>query len=107
MSEIESNERQKLALEAIKNALGTEIGEDVDLFVEHHIEELSSEYWQQYLGRETPEPSAVLSLLQLRSSWGDGDIENYDYTLPGGVTNYVICVHFNESGRIDDLSMES
>jgi hypothetical protein len=36
-------ERQKLALDAIKQALGTEAGEDsVNLFVEHHLEELPS-----------------------------------------------------------------
>jgi Protein of unknown function (DUF2004) len=101
-------ERRNLALDAIKQAFGIEAGDDcVNLFVEHHLEELPSSYWQQHLGSGAPEPAAVLGLLQLRSSWGDGDIEYFDFTLPDEVTDYVVSVHFSGAGTIDGISMES
>jgi hypothetical protein len=101
-------EREKLALDAIKKVFGTEAGEDsVNLFVEHHLAELPQSYWVQHLGSESPEASAVINLLELNSSWGDGEIENFDFTLPGDVTDYMVSVHFDESGNIDEISMES
>jgi hypothetical protein len=101
-------EREKLALDAIKKVFGTEAGEDsVNLFVEHHLAELPQNYWVQHLGSESPEASAVINLLELNSSWGDGEIENFDFTLPGDVTDYMVSVHFDESGNIDEISMES
>jgi hypothetical protein len=101
-------ERRKLALDAIKKALGTEAGDDsVNLFVKHHLEELPPSYWQQHLGSGVPEPVAILDLLQLRSSWGEGDIEYFDFTLPDGATDYVVSVHFDGAGTIDGISMES
>ena len=103
-----AKEREKLALDAIKLAFGTEAGEEsINLFVEHHLEELPNDYWKQHLASDTPEPSAVISLLQLRSSWGSNDIEYFDFTLPGEVTDYVVSVHFDEVGNIDGISMES
>lgn len=108
MTMVEVQKRQKLALDAIKQALGTEAGADsVNLFVEHHLEELPQSYWQQHLGLSTPEPAAVIGLLQLRSSWGEGDIEYFDFTLPDEVTDYVVSVHFDSGDTIDDISMES
>jgi hypothetical protein len=101
-------ERARLALVAIQQAYGSEFGKDsIDLFVEHHIDELPGSYWQQHLGRSTPEPAAVIGLLQLRSSWGESDIENFDFSLPGDVTDYVVTVHFDNDGKIDAISMES
>ncbi|WP_150050984.1 DUF2004 domain-containing protein [Methylomonas rhizoryzae] len=105
---IEVEKRQKLALDAIKHAFGTEAGEDsVNLFVGHHLEELPQSYWQQHLGSSTPKPTAVIGLLQLRSSWGEDDIEFFDFTLPDEVTDYVVSVHFDGAGKIDGISMES
>jgi hypothetical protein len=101
-------ERRKLALNAIKQEFGTEGGDDsVNLFVQHHLDELPSSYWQQHLGTSAPEPAAILGLLQLRSSWGEGDIEYFDFSLPDEVTDYVVSVHFDGSGTIDGISMES
>jgi Protein of unknown function (DUF2004) len=101
-------ERQKVALNAIKQAFGTQAGEDsVNLFVRHHLEELRSSYWQQHLGSRAPEPAAILGLLELSSSWGDGDIEYFDFTLPDEATDYVVSVHFDGAGTIDGISMES
>lgn len=105
---IEKARRQKLALDAIKVTFGTEAGEyGVNLFVEHHLQELPQSYWLQHLPAITLEPAAVVGLLQLRKSWGEGDIETFDFTLPGDVTDYVIAVHFDDEGNIDDISMES
>ena len=101
-------ERKKLAQDAIAQAFGTEAGEDsINLFVEHHLEELPQSYWQQHLGIGAPEPKTVVGLLQLRSSWGEDDIEYFDFTLPDEVTNYVVSVHFDSEGAIDGISMES
>jgi Protein of unknown function (DUF2004) len=104
----ETQRREAAALDAIKKALGTEAGEDsVDLFVEHHLDEVPGDYWIQRLGTATPEPSAVIDLVHLRGSWGENDREYFDFTLPGDVTQYVLSVHFDGAGNIDSLSMES
>ena len=101
-------EREQQAIAAIRQALGTEAGEDnIDLFVEHHLAELPQSYWLEQLTSNTPQPSAVVGLLELRSSWGEDDIEYFDFTLPADVTDYVVSVHFDESGSIDGISMES
>ena len=104
----EVEKRAKLALEAIRKAYGTEAGEfSTTMFVEHHLEELPQDYWQKYAGTGTPDPAAVLELLELKSSWGDDDIENFDFSLPGDVTDYVLSVSFDGAGEIDEISMES
>ena len=101
-------ERELLARAAVTELFGTDAGElSINLFVEHHISELPQGYWQERLGKDTPEPSEVISLLVLRSTWGEDDREYFDFTLPGEVTDYVVCVHFDDSGTIDDISMES
>ncbi|MDT9001762.1 DUF2004 domain-containing protein [Paucibacter sp. APW11] len=101
-------ERAILALDAIKSAFGTDAGADsVDLFIEHHLDELPNSYWVEHLSSGDPQPSAVLGLLVLRDSWGEDDAENFDFTLPGDVTDYVLSVHFDESGQIDGIAMES
>lgn len=101
-------ERQNLALNTIKQAFNTEAGEDsINLFVEHHLDELPQSYWQQHLGSGTPQPAAIVELLQFQSSWREGNVEYFDFTLPSGVTNYVISVHFDSAGTVNGLSMES
>jgi len=101
-------ERQKLALDAIKQVFGTEAAEDsVNLFVENHLLDIPQSYWQQHLGTGTPEPARVIGLLQFHHSWGEEDIEYFDFTLPDRVTDYVVCVHFDRAGAIDGISMES
>lgn len=108
MPAIEPEKRTKLSLAAIEQAFGTQAGEDsINLFVEHHLAELPQEYWLQHLGASKPEPSAVLGILELRSSWGEDDVEYFDFTLPGDVTDYVVSVHFGQGGEIDGISMES
>lgn len=103
-----AKEREKLALDSIKQAFGTEAGEgSINLFVEHHLEELPKDYWQRHLASGAPEPSAVITLLELRSAWGENDMEYFDFTLTGGVTDYVVSVHFDQAGCIESISMES
>ena len=33
-------------------------------------------------------------------------VENFDYTLPDNITNYVICASFTDEGEVDYLSMK-
>lgn len=104
----EVEKRAKLALDAIRKAYGTESGEfSTTMFVGHHLEELPQDYWQEHTGTDAPDPAAVLGLLELRSNWGEGDIENFDFSLPGDVTNYILSVRFDDAGEIDEVSLES
>jgi hypothetical protein len=34
-------------------------------------------------------------------------METFDFTLPDGVTNYIISVKFDEAGEVSEISMES
>ena len=104
----EVERRTKLALTAIKQAFGTEADEyGATMFVNHHLEELPQNYWQERIGTAKPDPVAVLGLLELQSNWGEGEVENFDFSLPGDVTDYVVSVHFDGAGEIDGISMES
>ena len=104
----EVERRKKLALDAIRQAYGTEAGESsTTLFGGHHLDELPQDYWQEHAGTGTPDAAAVLGLLEFKSSWGEDEIEHFDFTLPGDVTDYVLSVRFNEAGGIDEVSMES
>lgn len=80
------------------------------MFVSHHLEEVDASYWKKHLGAEKPNPSQILEILVLRSHWSDDDddgIQVFDFTLPDDVTDYVISVHFDDAGEIDEISMES
>ena len=80
------------------------------MFISHHLEELDGEYWQQQLGNAQPAPDAVLAILELRSNWladDDSGLDQFDFTLPGDVTDYVVSVGFDEDGNVADISMES
>ena len=105
----EIKRRERVAREAIQHAFETGDAEDsARLFVSHHLEELKPGYWRQHLSTAKPEPSAVLGLLVLRSHWGEDDeLETFDFTLPDNVTQYVLCVRFDEAGNVADVAMES
>jgi hypothetical protein len=105
----EIEKREKASVAAIRSAFGTEGDEcGVTLFVEHHLEEIEGEYWQKHLGTAKPEPIKVLDILVLQSHWGgDDEIETFDFTLPENITDYVISVRFDGSGKVEDISMES
>jgi hypothetical protein len=104
----EIEKRENAAIAAIRNSFGAVDESSVKLFVEHHLEEIESEYWRKHLGAEKPEPVTLLDILVLQSHWGGADeIETFDFTLPEDATNYVISVRFDESGQVEDISMES
>lgn len=107
----EIERRQKAALAAIKRAFGTEEEDEygATLFVTHHLNEIEESYWQKRLGTANPAPSRVLEILELRSHWGEEEdgIDTFDFTLPGGVTDYVISVRFDETGSVEEITMES
>ena len=96
---------------AIKQAFGTAADEHgATLFVSHHLEELGDDYWQKHCGTDRPAPGQVLNILTLRSHWGDDDddgIDTFDFSLPDGVTNYVISVSFDDNGDVAEITMES
>ena len=101
--------RESAARQAIKADFDME-NEDsaVALFVAFHLEELDGAYWQQHMDTARPDPSAVSDILVLREHWGeDDDMEFFDFALPGEVSDYVISVHFDQAGKVDDISMES
>lgn len=105
----EIKRRETVARAAIKEAFGTDDDEfGATLFVSHHLAELDSTYWKKHFPTESPDPHAVLDLLVLGSHWGgDDEIDTFDFTLPGRVTNYVISVTFDESGEVSEIMMES
>ena len=106
MNAEEIKKREEIALSAIKSVFATPEQKDgVTLFIEHHIEELEPDYWEKHLGTTKPEPKKILNLLVLRDHWDDDTV--FDFTLPEDVTDYVISVHFDEKGEIDDITMES
>ncbi len=109
----EIERRTALALADIKQMFDKgEEENSVGVFVSHHLEELGAAYWKKHAGTASPSPKKVLDLLELRSPSGeededDIDIDTFDFTLPGGETDYVLCVRFDENGDIEEISMES
>jgi len=100
--------REAQAIAAIKQSNKTNFGEDsVNLYIQHHLNELPDSYWAKHLGTHTPSASMIVTLLKLKSSWGDGDIEYFDFDLPDNITDYVLSVHFDDSGKVDSILMES
>jgi hypothetical protein len=105
----EPTRREQAARQAIKNGFDMEDEESgVAMFVAFHLEELEPAYWQAHAGTPRPAPDAVLDVLVLREHWGEkDDLEHFDFTLPGDVTNYVISVRFDAKGKVAEISMES
>src|ERR1700722_7134293 len=66
------------------------------LFESHHLAERDPSYWKKHLSTGTPEPGRVLDLLVLKSHWGGNDeLDTFDFTLPGQITDYVLSVTFD------------
>jgi hypothetical protein len=103
--------REQLARTAMREALENQQAEDsVELFIQHHLEEIESTYWQKHFGTPLPTLLQVLEFLILDHGWEGSDFESYemlDFTLPEEITNYVICVSFDEREQVIDISMES
>ena len=105
----EIKRREAAARAAIKKAFGTPEDEfGATMFVSHHLEELDSAYWKEHFSTERPDAHRILEALVLRSHWGgDDELDTFDFTLLGGVTQYVVSVAFDESGEVSGISMES
>ncbi|MEM8815821.1 MAG: DUF2004 domain-containing protein [Pseudomonadota bacterium] len=104
----EMSKREKLARAQINAVYGTPDDEfGATLFVSHHLDELDVSYWVKHTGTEKPDAQQVLKLLELRLDPEEDEIDVLDFTLPGGITNYVICVEFDESGNVAGVEMES
>ncbi len=107
----EIERRTAAAMAAIKLTMDDEEDESgVRLFISHHLKELDAVYWKKHAGSPQPSPKKVLDLLELRSHWGYDDengIDSFDFTLPSGVTDYLISVRFDEDGKIQHIAMES
>ena len=111
----ELTRREDVARQRISAAYGTpghELG--VTLFVSHHLEELDAAYWTTHTGTATPTPQQVLALLELHAHWDEDEedededgLDILDFTLPGGVTNYLVAVEFDDSGNVVGIAMES
>ena len=94
----------EFALGAIKASVGTDLGEyGIDLFVSHHLGEISTSTWLEVLGKKVPSSDDIISALVLTHA--EDDV--YDFTLPRELTNYVVSVTFDEKGQVVDISMES
>lgn len=105
-----ASQREALALAAIKQAFGTADDEyGATLFVHHHLAEIGADYWIRHLGTARPQPQQVLDILVVTSDSGDeqDDVDSVDFSLPEQVSDAVICVHFDASGRVDEIVMES
>ena len=103
--------REQLARNAMCEALTNQQAEDsVELFIQHHLEEVDATYWQKHFGTNKPKTEQELNYLVLNKQ-GEGDeLENYDvldFTLPEDITDYVISISFNHQGQVVDISMES
>jgi len=98
--------RTSAARSAIQSALADE--SSVALFVSHHLGALESTYWKKHTGTAKPTPKQIIDVLELRSHWGGAaELDRFDFTLPGGVTDYVISVGFDEAGEVGSVAMES
>ena len=116
MDELERRSAEAIA--AIRRELNS--GESaVTRFVSHHIEEIDEAFWLKHCGTVQPQASQVLDLLVLDSHWSEEDdesdadeededgMDHFDFTLPGDVTNYLISVEFDDSGKVASVTMES
>ncbi len=111
----EMSKREAAARAHIDAVYGTPEDEfGATLFVSHHLKELDASYWLKHAGTSTPDAQQVLRLLEVSFDAEEEDLEEeeepldtLDFTLPDGVTNYVICVEFDDSGNIVRVALES
>ena len=111
-SEVSKREAAAWAhIEAVYGTPDDEFG--ATLFVSLHLGELDASYWMKHTGNDKPNARQVLRTLERRIDPEEREIdeeekmESLDFTLPEGVSNYVICVQFDGSGNICGVSMES
>ncbi len=94
--------------EALIAALGTPEGQDsVDLFVQHHLDELDPAWWQAQLGTGVPDARSMLGLLEREMLSDDGTGFQVDYCLPDDISDYRLVVAFDRNGAVTGIAMES
>ena len=79
-------------------------------FVGHHLDEIEDDYWTSKFGSASPAPEAILDSLIVVNNWSyedDGDMNVFDFSLPGDITDYVLAVVFDKNGEVEDIMMES
>jgi len=85
--------------------------EQVQVYVEHHMEEIGEEVWSDLLEGDGPVTAErVRAQVRLRRIWGRVGTEvslNLDYGLPESVTDYVLSIAVGSDGAIEDVVMES
>ena len=107
LSQEDSKRYENTARAAIKEAYGTEAGEDsVTRFVTEHLEDVDVDFWEKHLDTAKPEPLKVLDILIVRSHWSDGDAEIFEFAIPEDVRNSVISVQFDSDGNFVDMVLE-
>ena len=85
-------------------------------FIQHHLDEIETSYWQKYFHTAQPSLIQVVEKLEFKSNTLPDDeldieemtyYENHlDFSLPDEISQYVICVVFEEDSIID-VCMES
>ena len=107
---MDKENHKQAALIKIRSLYGTPTGEDnVTLFVDHHLAEIEPDYFSKTYGTASPTAHQLLDSLILIGAWSsedDGNIDVFDFSLPGNVTNYLISVRF-AGDDIQEISMES
>lgn len=75
------------------------------------LQEISPKYWQHHTGLTRPDAKQVIELLSTQRFLDFHSVEenddSIDFSLPENVTDYVLCVSFDEDGNVEDISMES
>lgn len=94
-----------MTIEIIKNEL-TKKNESIELYIEHHLEEISKEDWEKIFGK-VPNQDEFIDLLELQSSYEYEGFVFYDYSLPNNLTDYVICIKTDKNNKLIEISMES
>ena len=106
-------EREQKAKKAIWQTYLQDAAPDnqVRLYVEHHLQEIAPKYWQHHTGLTRPDAKQVIELLSTQRFLDFHSVEenddSIDFSLPDNVTDYVLCVSFDEDGDVEDISMES
>lgn len=97
-----------IAKDALRGCgINSELYPSIGLFVSHHLDEIPAEYWREQLGQVNPDPQSVLSILVpiLDDDMDEEDETEdlpIDFSLPGGISNYVLSVYIDAGGNIDD-----
>ncbi len=98
----------------IQEDYNNESGETVKLYVEHHLTELSQEELSALVNFDDkatdPEIQLLAKLKLVRvGMYPDraGNFAIFDYSIGKNITNYLVVINTNESGKLGYMTMES